>query len=136
MKGTKMKEEYEKLYQKAQKARENSYSPYSGFSVGAALLTENGRIFTGCNIENMSFSLTICAERTAFFKAISAGEREFAAIAIAGGKSGQTDEICYPCGACRQVMSEFCKGDFDIVVGDKVLKLKDILPCSFDNLNL
>lgn len=94
------------LIQKAFEARENSYSPYSGFRVGAALLCGDGTVYTGCNIENRAYGPTNCAERTAFFKAVSEGRREFTAIAIVGG-SGEP-EWCYPCGVCRQVMAEFC----------------------------
>lgn len=98
------------LCEKALEARKNAYCPYSRFAVGAALLTKNGKIYTGCNIESAAYSPSICAERTAFVKAISAGEREFAAIAIAGGKQDEPPkEECPPCGVCRQVMMEFCK---------------------------
>ena len=122
---------YSDLLNNAIEASENSYSPYSGFRVGAALLTGDGRIFKGCNIENASYSLTNCAERTAFFKAISEGERSFRAIAIVGDKNP-----CYPCGACRQVMAEFCDKDFEIILsgddGVKVFKLSELLPYSFE----
>ncbi len=93
-----------------------SYSPYSSCRVGAALLCASGKIYTGCNIENAAFSPTVCAERTAFFKAISEGERNFAAIAVAGGKDGVIDGSFVPCGVCRQVMAEFCEPDFRILV--------------------
>ena len=96
-------------------ARKDSYSPYSGCKVGAALLTESGKVYTGCNVENASFGLTVCAERAAFFKAVSEGERRFVKIAITGGKSEMPDSYFYPCGACRQVMSEFCGGGFEII---------------------
>ena len=96
------------LAQKAVKALENSYSPYSGFRVGAALLAADGRVFVGCNIENAGYTPTNCAERTAFFKAVSEGERDFEAIAIAGGYEGEPVDYAYPCGVCRQVMMEFC----------------------------
>ncbi len=120
----------------AVKAVENSYSPYSGFRVGAALLTEDGKVFTGCNIENSAFSPTVCAERTAIFKAVSEGERDFAAIAIAGGKDGKIEGVCPPCGVCRQVMAEFCKPDFTVllVTGQESYEkhsLADLLPLSF-----
>ena len=95
------------LIENAEKARLRSYSPYSNFKVGAALLAGNGEIFIGCNIENAAFSPTNCAERTAFFKAVSEGIREFTAIAIVGGKDGEVREFCSPCGVCRQVMMEF-----------------------------
>ena len=103
------------LLQLAKEAREHSYAPYSKYRVGAALLTKDGRIYQGCNIENASFTPTICAERTAFFKAIYDGIREFSAIAIIG--SG--DLPAYPCGVCRQVMSEFCDGSFEIIVSNR-----------------
>ncbi len=117
-------------------ARGNSYSPYSGFSVGAALLCSDGSVFTGCNIENSSFSPTVCAERTAFFKAISEGKRDFIKIAVAGGRGDLPENYCMPCGVCRQVMSEFCSKDFEIISAKtasdfKVLKLSELLPESF-----
>ena len=127
----------EKLAKQAIKARENAYSPYSDFCVGAALLCDDGSIYTGSNIENSSFSATICAERAAFSKAVSEGKRDFSAIAIAGAKRGE-DLLnpCYPCGVCRQVMSEFCDGDFKIyiVTENKVIEytLSQLLPCSFE----
>ncbi len=119
------------------RARERSYCPYSGISVGAALLTKGGKVYLGANIENSSFTPTVCAERVAFFKAISEGERDFAAIAIAGGKRGMPSNPDFPpCGVCRQVMSEFCSGDFRVIWGDGEQiadkTLKEILPCSFD----
>lgn len=122
----------------ALKARENSYSPYSGFAVGAALLCKGGEVFTGCNIENSAFSPTVCAERTAFFKAVSEGKTDFARIAVVGGESGSLpDNYCPPCGVCRQVMKEFCSEDFEILIAIseenyKSLVLADILPLSFD----
>lgn len=118
---------YNNLYQEAIKASEKSYSPYSKFKVGAALLTSDGKIFTGCNIENISFSLTVCAERSAIFKAVSEGITDFEAIAVYG-----SENPCIPCGACLQVMSEFCKNDFKIILSDGVHQLGDFLPCSFN----
>ncbi len=100
----------------AKNAMLRAYAPYSGFMVGAALLTKSGNVYTGCNIENVSYSPTNCAERTAFFKAVSEGEREFAAIAVVGGQNGVITGLCPPCGVCRQVMQEFCNGDFLIYV--------------------
>lgn len=98
-------------------AMEGSYSPYSHFRVGAALLCTDGAVYKGANIENASYTPTVCAERVAFFKAVNEGKREFAAIAICGGKDGVPGDYCYPCGVCRQVMQEFCKGDeFRIIV--------------------
>jgi len=106
------------LIELAEKAREYSYSPYSEYKVGAALLCKNGRIYTGCNIESATYSPTNCAERTAFFKAVSEGEREFQAIAVVGGKDGEASEdkqYFFPCGVCRQVMTEFCEDDFIVI---------------------
>lgn len=97
-----------KLVRLAEAAREMSYAPYSGFRVGAALLGVSGRVYAGCNIENAAYSPANCAERTAFFKAISEGEREFTAIAVAGGRGEAVNQPCTPCGVCRQVMAEFC----------------------------
>lgn len=126
---------YDSLLQQAARAREMSYSPYSGFKVGAAILCSDGTVVTGCNIENRAYGPTNCAERTAFFKAVSEGKREFTAIAIAGGKDEL--EMCYPCGVCRQVMGEFCDPDtFEIVCGTlkgdtEVWKLCELLPKMF-----
>ena len=100
----------------ALKAREMAYAPYSKFKVGAALLCDDGEIFGGCNIESASFSPTNCAERTALFKAVSEGKHDFTAIAVVGGKANGELEFCTPCGVCRQVISEFCTGDFEIVL--------------------
>ena len=119
-----------------------SYTPYSGFKVGAALLAKNGTVYTGCNIENAAYTPTNCAERTAFFKAVSEGVKEFDAICIVGGKDGVLTEYAPPCGVCRQVMMEFCNPDeFEIVLGNsagdiKVIKLKDMLPMGFGPENL
>ena len=118
--------DYTKLYEEAIKASEKSYSPYSDFRVGSALLTSDGKIFTGCNIENASYSLTVCAERTAIFKAVSEGISDFEAIAIYG-----TENPCIPCGACLQVMSEFCESDFKVVLSDGVHELKEFMPNAF-----
>lgn len=123
----------------ALEARKNSYSPYSGFSVGAALICKDGSVFTGCNIENSAFSPTNCAERTAFFKAVSEGEREFVKIAVVGGNSDDEapQNYCPPCGVCRQVMKEFCSSDFEIIMAKsdddyKIMTLSELLPASFD----
>ncbi|MBQ4586839.1 MAG: cytidine deaminase [Clostridia bacterium] len=118
------------------KARESSYSPYSGFAVGAALLTRDGKVYTGANIENAAYTPTICAERVAFFKAVNSGERDFVKIAVVGGKLGEViSSLCAPCGVCRQVMAEFCRDDFVIVAGTpddiKTYTLKQILPDYF-----
>lgn len=124
------------LIREAQLAMQFAYTPYSGFCVGAALLTKSGKVYRGCNVENASYSPTICAERTAFFKAVSEGEREFEAIAIVGGTGGALTEFCPPCGVCRQVMCEFCNDDFRIVLGRKdgeytELTLAELLPHRF-----
>ena len=124
------------LVLQAQEAMKNAYAPYSGFKVGAALLAKNGKVYTGCNVENASFSPTICAERTAVAKAVSEGEREFAALAVVGGKDGVITGICPPCGVCRQVLSEFCGPDFPIYLGKgggefETVALKDLLPLGF-----
>lgn len=122
---------YKDLYSAAENARLNAYAHYSGFKVGAALLCTDGTVYTGCNIENSSYPLTCCAERVAFFKAVSEGKKGFEAIAITGGKEN-TDSSCFPCGACRQVMSEFCGRDFKIILKDMILTLGEILPYSFE----
>lgn len=125
----------EELTTLAKAAMQNAYAPYSGCKVGAALLTKGGKVYLGCNIENASFSPTICAERSAFASAISAGERDFAALAVTGGKDGEIRGAFYPCGVCRQVIREFCADDFPIyVLTDREilsLTLKDLLPHSF-----
>lgn len=126
------------LIKAAIEARRLSYSPYSGFAVGAALLCKDGSVFTGCNIENSAFSPTNCAERTAFFKAVSEGKRDFAKIAVVGGNADKDpDNYCPPCGVCRQVMKEFCSPDFEIIIAKSaedytVMALADLLPASFD----
>ena len=123
-------------------ALEYSYAPYSNFKVAAALLTKDGRIFTGCNIENASFTPTNCAERTAFFKAISEGIYDFEAITIVGGKDGVLNDYCSPCGVCRQVMMEFCNPDtFQILMAKsseeyKQFTLKELLPEGFGPGNM
>ena len=126
----------EKLIEKAEEARLHSYSPYSGFKVGAALLCSDGTVYTGCNIENSSFTPTICAERTAIFKAVYDGHRDFTAIAVCGGKDGVITGPFPPCGVCRQVMREFCEDDFLIYIVDvdgayETITLADLLPKSF-----
>lgn len=118
----------DKLLELAKEAREQAYVPYSGFRVGAALLCVDGRVFTGCNLENGAYSPTLCAERVAFAKALSEGCREFSAIAV----WGNTDAPCPPCGVCRQVMQEHCKGDFLVhLQGGKTYTLEQLLPCAF-----
>ena len=127
----------EKLVELALEARNRSYAPYSHFMVGAALLTNDGKVYQGCNIENASFSPTVCAERTAFFKAISEGDREFVKIAVVGSPEGEVDRYAAPCGVCRQVMTEFCDPEtFEIIFGISPEKyevhlLKELLPYGF-----
>ena len=126
----KIPQDVSELFQIAKQASENAYAPYSGFRVGAAILTKSGKIFTGCNVENSSYSVTICAERTAFCKAVSENEKEFKTIAI----YVQSDKVFPPCGACRQFMIEFSE-DLDIVYGnDKEIffsNIQKLLPESF-----
>ena len=116
-------------------AREAAYAPYSGYLVGAALLAEDGNVYTGCNIENASYSATLCAERAAFAAAVSAGVRRFKAIAVAGGKGRKADAMASPCGVCRQVMAEFCNEDFAVILGNETAlsryTLGELLPLSF-----
>ena len=130
------------LIQKALEARKNAYCPYSHFQVGAALLAGNGQVFSGCNIENAAYGPSNCAERTAFFKAVSEGVKEFDAICIVGGKDGVLETYTSPCGVCRQVMMEFCSPeDFWIILAVnekdyKVFRLKELLPMGFGPGNL
>lgn len=127
----------EQLIEAAKDMLNFSYTPYSNFKVGAALLCKDGSVYTGCNIENASFGPSICAERTAFFKAISEGKKDFEAIAIVGGRNGVIEDFCPPCGVCRQVMSEFCDPDtFDIYLANaenKIVsyKLTELMPLIF-----
>ncbi|MBO5773573.1 MAG: cytidine deaminase [Clostridia bacterium] len=127
---------YKQLMEQAVEARKMAYAPYSKYMVGACLLAKSGKTYTGCNVENASYTPTNCAERTAFFKAISEGEREFEAIAIVAGKEGETlSQNCAPCGVCRQVMTEFCSTDFKIILGSpedfRVYTLGEIMPLFF-----
>ena len=125
----------EKLCELAKEAMQQAYAPYSGYKVGAALLCADGTVYQGCNIENASYSPTNCAERTAFFKAIYDGKREFAAIAVCGGKNGVITGLFPPCGVCRQVMREFCEDDFMVYMvsadGYEARTLAQLLPDSF-----
>ncbi len=125
----------EKLCELAKEAMTHAYAPYSSYKVGAALLCADGTVYQGCNIENSSYSPTNCAERTAFFKAIYDGKREFSAIAICGGKDGKITGLFPPCGVCRQVMREFCKEDFKVYMitpeGYEERTLAELLPDSF-----
>lgn len=131
------------LVRLALEARQRAYTPYSHFKVGAALLTQEGKVYQGCNIENAAYTPSNCAERTAFFKAVSEGEYDFAAIAIVGGAEDAKElELCAPCGVCRQVMMEFCDyNKFEIILGKspeeyKVMSLEDLLPMGFGPANL
>ena len=130
------------LVKEALAAREFAYTPYSKFNVGAALFCKNGRVFRGCNIESASYTPTNCAERTAFFKAVSEGEREFSAIAIVGGPAGAPPaDFCYPCGVCRQVMAEFCGPDFKVYIAKseseiREYSLDEIIPFAFTQEDL
>jgi len=131
-----MKKEYRELAEAAQNAKNNAYAPFSNFAVGAALLSTDGQIITGCNIENSSYGLTICAERVAIFNAISQGVSRFKAIAIVSDDSGFTP----PCGACRQVLSDLA-GNIDFIMMNarrqfKIMKLKSLLPYAFTGINL
>lgn len=130
----------EQLATMAKEAMGQAYSPYSGYKVGAALLCKDGSVFTGCNVENAGFSATNCAERTAFFKAVSEGKREFEAIAICGGKDGKVEGLFPPCGVCRQVMREFCEDEFQIHLlkpnGIETYTLSQLLPVSFRPENI
>jgi len=125
-----------RLVELAIEAMSHSYSPYSGYAVGAALLCGDGTVYQGCNIESASYSPTICAERTAIFKAVYDGQRDFKAIAVCGGKNGVITGAFPPCGVCRQVMREFCAGDFRVLLvgadkSYKTLTLEELLPYSF-----
>lgn len=130
--------DYQGLIARAMKAKESAYAPYSRFRVGAALLTKSGRIFTGCNVENASFSATNCAERTAVFKAVSEGEKEFEAIAV----NGDNGDYLPPCGICRQVLAEFCDlEEFQVILANneedyRVVTLDKLLPGAFQAGNL
>lgn len=131
----------ETLFEIAKEVMKNSYAPYSNYNVGAALLTKNEDVYIGCNIENASYSVTCCAERTALFKAVSVGERDFSAICIVGGKNGVITDYAMPCGACRQALSEFCDADFKVYVGIseddiKEYTLGELLPHSFNKSKL
>lgn len=129
--------ERQSLLDAARAARDMAYTPYSHFRVGAALLTKGGKVFSGCNIENASYTPTNCAERTAFFKAVSEGETEFRSICIVGGMEGRPLSFCAPCGVCRQVMREFCDPkSFEVLLGrgDSLLRgysLEELLPEGF-----
>lgn len=130
------------LIEQARGMMKMSYIPYSGFAVGAALLTEDGSVYTGCNVENAAYSPSICAERTAFMKAVSEGHVRFQAIAVTGGKNRVPGDFCMPCGVCRQVMMEFCDPETFLIISAispdqyRVYTLKDLLPQGFGPANL
>ena len=128
------------LIEAARTARENAYAPYSKFRVGAALLCADGKVFCGANIESASYGATICAERVAFSHAVFEGERDFAAIAVVGGKDGKISAECAPCGICRQVMAEFCSPDFRILLsdGEEIFSytLGELFPLAFNKENI
>ena len=130
----------EKLVELAKDAMTRAYAPYSGYKVGAALLCADGTVYQGCNIENASYGPTNCAERTAFFKAVSEGQRDFVSIAVCGGKDGVISGGFPPCGVCRQVMREFCGDNFKILMvlpqGYEEITLAQLLPYSFSPANL
>lgn len=136
------KKQIEELIDLAVRQMDFSYVPYSHFRVGAALLAKNGRVYTGCNIENAAYTPTNCAERTAFFKAVSEGVKEFEAICVVGGKDGILTNYTYPCGVCRQVMMEFCDPDsFRVIVAlnkenYKMYTLKEMFPLGFGPADL
>ena len=141
------KEEYDELVKKALEARKKAYAPYSHFQVGAALLAEDGTVFTGCNVENASYPVGICAERNAFSHAVCEGHTTFAALAIVGApEERKGSDICAPCGMCRQFIREFCKEDFPVILAkisedgeiteSKVYVLFELLPESFGPENL
>ncbi len=138
MSGALSEEQKRELAGAALDARGRAYAPYSHYTVGAALLGRNGKVYTGVNVENASYGATNCAERTAFFRAVADGQREFAAIAIAGGEEGQEPAgYAYPCGLCRQVMREFCGEGFQVIVARsesdcRVFSLGELLPHGFD----
>ena len=130
-----------KLIALAKDAMTHAYAPYSNFWVGAALLCADGTVYQGCNIENAAYGDCVCAERNAVFKAVFDGHRDFAAIAICGGREGVIDAFCAPCGSCRQVLREFCDDDFQIHMTDaagtiETITLSDLLPRSFSKKNL
>lgn len=132
--------DYKRLMTRANEMRAFSHVPYSHYRVGAVLVGKSGKEYTGCNLENAAYSPSICAERTAFAKAVSEGEKNFKCIAIVGGREGEISADCSPCGVCRQVMAEFCDADFEVILGTpddfKVYKFNDILPLTFTSKEL
>lgn len=126
------------LIRLADAARKNAYAPYSGFTVGAALLASDGTVTLGCNVENASYGATVCAERVAVSRAVADGKRDFAAIAVVGGRRGKSAETAFsPCGVCRQVLREFCRDDFRVIVGngEEIVchTLGELLPVGFSS---
>ena len=123
------------LIEQAKAAMKRAYAPYSHYCVGAAVLTKSGNVYTGCNVENASYSATNCAERTAIFKAISEGEREFSALAVVGGKDGNVTGFTPPCGVCRQVLLEFCAVDMPVYLTDgktvRTVTVAELVPFAF-----
>ncbi|MBO5898871.1 MAG: cytidine deaminase [Clostridia bacterium] len=128
--------QHHELFALAERTRENAYAPYSHYTVGAALLCASGKVYTGVNIENASFGATNCAERTALFSAVAAGERDFVAIAVAGGRQGEASGDCTPCGICRQVLAEFADPDLAVILKDGTHTLGELLPLSFTESKL
>ncbi len=129
------------LFKLAKENLKNSYAPYSNYNVSAVIVCKNGNIYKGCNIENASYSVTVCAERAALFSAISNGEKDFESIMIVGGKKGEITDYAMPCGTCRQALAEFCDADFEIFIGKSVndirsFKLGELLPYSFNKSKL
>ena len=129
------------LLSKAIEAAKDAYCPYSGFHVGAALLCDDGTVFTGCNIENASYSVTVCAERVALFSAVAAGKRKFSAIAVVGSGDGDFNSPCPPCGVCRQALAEFCDPGMPVILADgeggvKEYRLCELLPIGFGSANM
>ena len=122
---------FKKLFWIAVDASKKAYAPYSGFKVGAALLCSDNTVYTGCNVENAAYPLGTCAEKNAICKAVSDGRTDFTAFAIAGSKDEDYSKPCYPCGSCRQVMSEFCDENFKVVVADGYIPLGELLPYNF-----
>ena len=128
--------QHDELFSLAEQARERAYAPYSHYTVGAALLCASGSVYTGVNIENASFGATNCAERTAIFSAVAAGERDFVAIAVAGARQGEASGDCTPCGICRQVLCEFCAPTLPVILKDGTHTLGELLPLSFTESQL
>lgn len=123
--------QHQELLALAEQARANAYAPYSHYTVGAALLCASGKVYTGVNVENASYGATNCAERTALFSAVAAGERDFVAIAIAGGRQGEESGDCTPCGVCRQVLCELCSSDCPVILKRGSYRVGELVPLAF-----